>query len=98
MMETHGDTVSLFSPQKDKQGRGGVIRYLNTGFDAWRRSRRQDAESQMQQFCAGPYKVVAEGPRSKFGAAMPIGQSVSFEVDQYWYMSFDCLQAQKGSG
>src|SRR6266566_391570 len=58
MMETHGDTVSLFSPQKDKQGRGGVIRYLNTGFDAWRRSRRQDADSQMQHFCGGTYKVV----------------------------------------
>ena len=87
MMETRGDTVKLFG---QKETRGGVIRYLNTGMDSWRKRRRANAEGQMKQYCKGPYRIVAEGPRSKFGADMPIGKSVSFEVDQYWYISFDC--------
>ena len=44
----------------------------------------------MRKFCSGDYKINAEGPRSKFGASMPIGDKVSFEVDQYWYVDFDC--------
>lgn len=90
MMETHGDTIQLFASKNDKKGRGGVIRYLNTGFDSWKKSRRADAEKQMEKFCSGPYRITAEGPRSQFGATMPIGSSVSFEVDQYTYIAFEC--------
>jgi hypothetical protein len=90
MMETHGNTVHIFASQQEKPGRGGVIRYLNTGLQSWRKSRREDAEKQMQHYCSGPYHITAEGPRSKFGATMPIGNSVSFEVDQYWYIAFEC--------
>ena len=92
MMETHGDKISLFASAKDKQGKGGVIRYLNTGLASWRQARREDALKQMQKFCAGPYTITAEGPRSKFGASMPIGSSVSFEVDQYTYLAFECTK------
>ncbi len=90
MMETHGDTIHLLASPSEKPGKGGVVRYLNTGFDSWKKARRADAEKQMQNFCAGPYKIIAEGPRSKFGAAMPIGNSISVEVDQYTYVSFEC--------
>jgi hypothetical protein len=92
MMETYGDKVHLFAPRNEKLERGGVIRYLNTGLESWKRSRREDANKQMQHFCAGPYKIIDEGPRSKFGAEMPIGNSVSFEVDQYTYLSFECAK------
>lgn len=94
MMETHGDTVHLFAAPREKPGRGGVIRYLNTGLGAWRRARRSDADKQIRQFCSGPSRIIAEGPRSQFGAEMPIGKSVSFEVDQYWYLSFECEKNQ----
>jgi hypothetical protein len=90
MMETHGDTIQLFKTGQEKPGRGGVVRYLNTGMDSWRKARRTDAEKQMQQFCKGPYTITAEGPRSKFGAAMPIGNHSSLEVDQYTYVAFEC--------
>lgn len=92
MMETRGETISLFKSPTQKPGRGGVVRYLNTGFQSWRKARREDALRQMQSFCAGEYRVTAEGPRSKFGAEMPIGNSVSLEVDQYWYIAFDCAK------
>jgi hypothetical protein len=92
MMEKHGDTITIFKTGHEKPGRGGVVRYLNTGFDSWKRARRGNAEKQMQQFCAGAYAITAEGPRSKFGASMPIGNSVSFEVDQYWYVAFECAK------
>lgn len=88
MMETHGDAVSLL-PTGDKT-RGGVIRYLNTGLASWRTARRKDAENQMKRFCSGHYRITAEGPRSQLGAAMPIGYSVSVEVDQYTYVAFEC--------
>src|SRR5258708_29617514 len=58
MMETHGDKVFLFASAKEKQGRGGVIRYLNTGLDSWKQSRREDATKQMQRFCSGPYRII----------------------------------------
>lgn len=90
MMETHGDTIQLFKTGQEKPGKGGVIRYLNTGMDAWKKARRADAEKQMQHFCGGPYQISAEGPRSKFGAAMPIGPHSSLEVDQYTYVAFEC--------
>ena len=94
MMETHGDKIVLFSPQGRQPGRGGVVRYLNTGFHSWRNARRNDALKQMSGFCRGAYDVTAEGPRSKFGADMPIGDKVSFEADEYWYMRFECRQSQ----
>lgn len=90
MMETHGDTITLFKAPDAKPGKGGVIRYLNTGLHSWRDARRRDAENQMKHFCGGAYHITAEGPRSQFGAAMPIGDSVSVEVDQYTYIAFDC--------
>lgn len=92
MMETHGDSVSLVDLAKGvKPARGGVIRYLNTGRESWRKARRTNAESQMKQFCkGGPYTITAEGPRSQFGADMPIGKSVTVEVDEYWYIRFEC--------
>jgi hypothetical protein len=92
MMETHGDTIHLLALKNEKPGKGGVIRYLNTGFDSWKRARREDAEKQMNHFCSGPYTITAEGPRSQFGANMPIGNSVSFEVDQYTYIAFECAK------
>ena len=95
MMETHGDQITLLKLPNAKLGKGGVIRYLNTGLSSWRQARRKDAESQMQHFCGGPYTITAEGPRSKFGAAMPVGNSVSFEVDQYTYVSFECTNLPK---
>lgn len=90
MMETRGDSIQLLRLGQEKPGRGGVIRYLVTGPAAFQRARRADAESQMKRFCAGAYTVTAEGPRSKFGAAMPIGSKASFEVDEYRYVAFDC--------
>ena len=90
MMETHGDRIQLLKTGQEKPGKGGVIRYLNTGADSGKRARRADAEKQMQKFRGGLFTITAEGPRSKFGAAMPIGNSASFEVDQYTYVAFEC--------
>jgi hypothetical protein len=90
MMETHGNEVRLFKTGLEKPGRGGVIRFLNTGLDAWKKARRKDAGKQMAAYCGGPYTITAEGPRSQFGAAMPIGPGVSLEVDQYTYIAFEC--------
>ena len=90
MMETHGDKIYLLKPANLPPGKGGVVRYLNGGMSSWRDRRRANAEKQMQAFCKGPYKIVAEGPRSKFGADMPIGNNVSLEVDQYTYIRFEC--------
>jgi hypothetical protein len=95
MMETHGDSVSIFAIGKEKPARGGVIRYLNTGATSWRSARRKDAEKQMRQFCKGGYTIKEEGPRSKFGSSMPIGKSVAFEVDEYWYVSFECASSSQ---
>jgi len=95
MMETRGGKVMLIKPQGQKPGKGGVIRYLNTGFQSWRQARRADAEKQMNHFCSGSYTISAEGPRSQFGASMPVGTSVSVEVDQYWYIAFDCISETK---
>ncbi len=95
MMETQGDTVTLSSLRGKPQDKGGVIRYLNGGMASWRDARRKNAEKQMTQFCAGPWKIIAEGPRSKFGADMPIGKSASFEVDQYTYVKFECEKQAK---
>ena len=89
MMETHGDKIELFrlgQPQK----RGGVVRYGNNGFASWKTARRADAERQMREFCKGPYAITAEGPRSKFGADMPIGPHSSLEIDQFTYVRFEC--------
>jgi hypothetical protein len=90
MVEKHGDAIHLLKLPGDKPGKGGVIRYLNGGMTAWKQARRANAEKQMQEFCKGPYTITAEGPRSKFGAEMPIGKSVSLEVDQYTYIRFEC--------
>lgn len=90
MMETHGDKVHLFKTGQEKPGRGGVIRYLSNGLSAMKRARRADAEKQMRSFCSGEYTITAEGPRSKFGAKMPIGGKVSVELDEYWYVAFEC--------
>ena len=95
MMETHGDHVQLLQIGQQKPGRGGVIRYLVTGPEAFQRARRADAEKQIRGFCSGAYAITAEGPRSKFGAAMPIGNKVSFEVDEYWYVAFECTPPSK---
>ena len=97
MMETHGDTVHLFASSKTPKTKGGVIRYLNTGLTSFKEARRKDAEKQMQKFCGGPYKITREGPRSQFGADMPIGKSVSLEVDEYTYVAFECEGPAKGS-
>ena len=90
MMETYGDKIQLLHAPNEKPGKGGVIRYLNTGLPSWRTARRHDAMMQMQQFCGGRYTITDEGPRSKFGSSMPIGDKVSVEVDQYWYIAFTC--------
>lgn len=90
MMETHGDKIQIIKTGLEKPGRSGVVRYLSNGMDSWRKARRADAEKQMDRFCSGKYEITAEGPRSKFGASMPIGNKVSFEVDQYWYVAFEC--------
>jgi hypothetical protein len=95
MMETHGDTIQLFKTGQEKPGKGGVIRYLNTGMESWRKARRRDAEQQMKSFCKGPYQITAEGPRSKFGAEMPIGQKASVEFDEYNYLRFQCKEIKK---
>jgi hypothetical protein len=90
MLETRGDKIQLFNLGKTQPGRGGVIRYLSTGPAAFKKARKADAAKQMRAFCSGDYAVTAEGPRSKFGAKMPIGPKASFEVDEYWYVAFDC--------
>ncbi len=89
MMETHGDKVSLFSLGQERPGRGGVIRYLRNGPAVMSNARRADAEKQMTKFCGGGYSVIEEGPRSKFGASMPIGGG-GLELDQYQYVRFEC--------
>lgn len=91
MLETRGDTVQLFGGP-EKPGKGGVIRYLSNGPAAFKKARKADAERQMERFCSGAYTVTAEGPRSKFGAKMPTGPKVSFEMDEYWYVAFDCAE------
>lgn len=90
MMETHGDKVQLFDIGQPKRERGGTIRYLNTGLQAMRKARRDDAEKQMKSFCSGDYTIKAEGPRSEFGAAMPIGAKATVEFDEYRYVAFEC--------
>jgi hypothetical protein len=90
MMETHGDKIQIVKTGQEKPGRGGVIQYMSNGLGAMKRARRADAENQMRNFCSGAYTITAEGPRSKFGSTMPIGNKVSFEVDQYWYVAFEC--------
>ena len=90
MVEKHGDSIQLIKLGNERPGKGGVIRYLNGGLKSWRSARRSDAERQMKAFCSGPYRIVEEGPRSKFGADMPIGNSVSVEFDEYTYVRFDC--------
>lgn len=89
MLETRGDTIQLLKIGSEKPGRGGVIRYLVTGPAAFKKARSADADKQMRRFCSGDYAVTAQGPRSKLGAAMPVPK-VSFEVDEYWYVAFDC--------
>ena len=93
MVGTHGDKVQLFKTGREKAGRGGVIRYLANGPSVFKRARRADAEKQMKSFCRGEYDVTAEGPRSKFGSAMPVGDKVSVEFDEYWYVAFECEAA-----
>lgn len=92
MLETRGDKLQLFKTGQEKPGKGGVIRFLANGPAAFKKARRADAESQMKRFC-GEYVVTAEGPRSKFGASMPVGAKASFELDEYWYIAFDCAPA-----
>lgn len=94
MMETHGDRVQLFKTGQEKPGRGGTLRYLKNGPRAFSAARRADAEKQMSAFCSGAYTVTAEGPRSKFGAAMPTTDKVAFEVDEYQYVAFECAPAK----
>jgi hypothetical protein len=89
MLETHGDQIQLFKTGQEKPGRGGSLRYLANGLEFAKKARRADAEKQMARFCGGEYAITAEGPRSKFGASMPI-PTASLEVDQYWYVAFDC--------
>ena len=89
-METHGDSIQLFRTGQEKPGRGGVVRYLSNGPALFKRLRRADAEKRMKAFCPSGYSITAEGPRSKFGASMPIGPKVSLEMDQYWYVAFQC--------
>lgn len=91
MLETHGDRVQLLRTGQEKPGRGGALRYLVTGPGSFKKARRADAERQMKKFCApAAYTITAEGPRSKFGASMPIGRKASFEVGEYWYVAFEC--------
>lgn len=90
MVETHGDKIQLFKTGQEKPGRGGVIRYLSNGPAAFGKARRADAEKQMRNFCSGDYTITAEGPRSKFGASMPIGNKATFELDEYRYVAFEC--------
>lgn len=90
MLETHGDKIQAFTIGQEKQGRGGVIRYLSNGPKAFQKARRSDAEKQMRNFCGGEYAVTTEGPRSKFGASMPIGNKATFEMDEYQYVAFEC--------
>jgi hypothetical protein len=89
MMETRGD-LRLARSGLEKPDRGGVIRYLANGPASFKTARRADAEKQMRKFCGGPFTITAEGPRSKFGAAMPVASKVSLGLDEYWYVAFDC--------
>lgn len=89
MLETRGDKLQLFKARNEKPGKGGVIRYLVTGPASFKKARKADAEKQMKGFCGGEYAVSAEGPRSKLGASVPIPKA-SFELDEYWYVVFDC--------
>jgi hypothetical protein len=91
MMETRGDKIQLFGAP-EKPGKGGVIRYLANGPAAFRNGRKADAEKQMRRFCSGAYTVTAEGPRSKFGSKMPTTAKVTLELDEWWYVAFDCVE------
>lgn len=90
MIETHGDSKQLFKTGLEKQGKGGVVRYLGNGLPAMKKARRADAEKQMSRFCGEPgYKIAEEGPRSKFGSRMPIPKG-GLEMDEYQYVAFEC--------
>ena len=91
MLETHGDKIQLFKTGQEKPGKGGSIRWLANGPKFLKEGRRRNAEKQMRDFCGGDYAITAEGPRSKFGSAMPIpGGKATIELDEYWYAAFEC--------
>ena len=97
MLETYGDSIVLIKTGREKPGKGGAIRWLANGPAAFKKARRADAERQMRRFCGGDYEITAEGPRSKFGAEMPIGNKVAVELDQWWYAAFRCAEPAAGA-
>lgn len=89
MIELRGESPRLTSDGFRRDPKGGVIRWLANGPQAFRKARRADAEAQMRGYCGGDYAITAEGPRSKLGATVAI-PSAGVEFDQWWYAAFDC--------
>ncbi len=90
MVSTHGNSTSKYAPSNEKDHSGGLIKYLNQGGSSVIKSRRDDAYKKMYEYCGGNYKITSEGPRDEGGSAMPVGNMVVYDNDQYWYIGFEC--------
>lgn len=89
MIETRGASPQLTLKGLVNPPKGGAVRYLKNGLASMRNARRADAEKQMRAYCGGDYTISDEGPRSKLGAKAPIPKG-GLEMDEYWYILFDC--------
>lgn len=89
MIEKRGESPRLTGDGLSHDPKGGVIRWLANGPAFLKNGRRADAEKQMRAYCGGDFTITAEGPRSKFGASMPIVKG-GLEMDEWWYAAFEC--------
>jgi hypothetical protein len=71
--------------------RTGVVSYRNDGIGPIRKRRREDAYKQMYKSCNGPYRIVAERPKSD-GAEVKTENDGTTRVSdvQRWYIQYRC--------
>jgi hypothetical protein len=90
MVQSAAPTESPYAPVNEGS-RIGVVSYRNEGISAVRKRRREDAYKQMYKSCNGPYRIVAEGPRSD-GAKVTTDYDGTAHVsdEQRWYIQYRC--------
>lgn len=94
MVSTRGDSASEYAPVNEKDGKVGVIKYLNDGSKGARKKRRESAYKQMSRYCGGPYRIVSEGQNSEGGSVIaPVAWGAFYSSSQYWYINFECQEA-----
>lgn len=73
-------------------GRWGIVKYLNGGADFVINSRRDDARSQMTEYCFPEgYKVLNAAEDSQYGGSVPLyGVSVATSYN-YVKIRFECI-------